>query len=67
MEVPRLGVELELPLPACTTATATWDPSMSVPYTAAHSILIGFFTTEPQGNSLDSLFDCGVEQAILGT
>ena len=27
MEVPRLGVELELQLPAYTTATATWDPS----------------------------------------
>jgi len=26
MEVPGLGVELELQLPACTTATATWDP-----------------------------------------
>ena len=25
MEVPRLGVELELKLPAYTTATATWD------------------------------------------
>ena len=27
MEVPRLGVESELQLPACTTATATQDPS----------------------------------------
>ena len=27
MEVPRLGVELELQLPAYTTATATPDPS----------------------------------------
>ena len=27
MEVPRLGVELELQLPAYTTATATQDPS----------------------------------------
>ena len=27
MEVPRLGVESELQLPAYTTATATWDPS----------------------------------------
>ena len=26
-EVPRLGVESELQLPACTRATATWDPS----------------------------------------
>ena len=26
MEVPRLGVESELQLPAYTTATATWDP-----------------------------------------
>ena len=27
MEVPRLGVELELPLPAYTTAIATGDPN----------------------------------------
>ena len=27
MEVPRLGVELELELPACTTAIVTQDPS----------------------------------------
>ena len=27
VEVPRLGVESELQLLACTTATATWDPS----------------------------------------
>ena len=27
MEVPRVGVELELQLPACITATAMWDPS----------------------------------------
>ena len=27
MEVPRVGVEAELQLPAYTTATATWDPS----------------------------------------
>ena len=27
MEAPRLGVTLELFLPAYTTATATWDPS----------------------------------------
>ena len=27
MEVPKLGVELELQLPTYTTATAMWDPS----------------------------------------
>ena len=27
MEIPRLWIELELELLACTTATATWDPS----------------------------------------
>ena len=27
MEVPRIGVESQLQLLACTTATATWDPS----------------------------------------
>ena len=35
MEVPRLGVELELQLPAYTTATATWDWAVSVTYHAA--------------------------------
>ena len=28
MEFPRLGFEKELRLPAYTTATATWDPSL---------------------------------------
>ena len=27
IEVPRVGVEMELQLQAYTTATATWDPS----------------------------------------
>ena len=27
MEVPRLGIESKLELPAYTRATATWDPS----------------------------------------
>ena len=37
MEVPRLGVESELQLPAYTTATATLDQAASVTYTAACS------------------------------
>ena len=36
VEVPRLGVELELQLPACTTATATLDLNFA-PYTTAYS------------------------------
>ena len=36
MEVPRLGVELELQLSACATATATWDPNHICAYTIAH-------------------------------
>ena len=36
MEVPRLGVEWELQLPAYTTATATRDPAVSVTYNTAH-------------------------------
>ena len=36
MEVPRLGIELELQLPAYTTATATPDPSHILTYTTAH-------------------------------
>ena len=27
MEIPRLGLELELQLPACTTAMAMWNPN----------------------------------------
>ena len=37
MEVPRLGVELELQLLAYTTASATQDPSCVYAYTEAHS------------------------------
>ena len=36
MEVPRLGVQSELQLPAYTTATATWDRATSATYTTAH-------------------------------
>ena len=37
MEVPRLGVELELQLLVYTTATATPNPSHIATYTTAHS------------------------------
>ena len=37
MEVPRLGVELELQLLPYITATAMWDPSLICDYTTAHS------------------------------
>ena len=36
MEAPRLGHELELQLPAYTTATAMADTSLSETYTSAH-------------------------------
>ena len=36
MEVPRLGVQSELQLPAYTTVTATPDPSCVVTYSIAH-------------------------------
>ena len=36
MEVPRLGVKLELQLQAYTSATAMLDPAISVNYTTAH-------------------------------
>ena len=36
MEVPRLGVESELQLPANTTVTATRDLNLSATYTTAH-------------------------------
>ena len=35
MEVPRLGVESEIQLPAYATATAMWDPAASAVYPAA--------------------------------
>ena len=38
MEIPRIGVELELQLPAYTTAIATWDLSRVCTYTTAHGI-----------------------------
>ena len=63
MEIPRLEVELELQLPAYTTATVTWDPS-HICYLHHSSgqccersqglnphpqwIPVRFFTTEPQ-------------------
>ena len=37
MEVPSLGVESELQLPAYATVTATHDPSLVCAYTIAHS------------------------------
>jgi len=37
MEVPRLGVESELQLPAFTIATAMQDQATSVTYTIAHN------------------------------
>ena len=36
MDLPRLGVKLELKLPGYTTATATQDPSHVWTYTTAH-------------------------------
>ena len=61
--IPRLGVELELQLPAYTTAPGTQDPSLVCnlhhsswqqrqipdPLSKASWILVGFITTEPQG------------------
>ena len=61
MEVPRLGGESELQLPAYTTAIATWDLSPVWDLTTAHSnaswILVGFVSTVshlelPQASSL---------------
>ena len=37
VEVPRLGVESELLLPAYATVTAMPDPTVSATYTTAHS------------------------------
>ena len=43
MEVPSLGVESKLQLPAYTTAIATQDPSRDCDYTTAHGSS-GFLT-----------------------
>ena len=66
MEVFRLGAKSELQLLAHATATATGDPSCTIAQSNARSlihwagpgfestsscILVGFMTTEPQGNS----------------
>ena len=52
MEVPRLGVELELQLPACTTATARPDPQPTERGQGSnlqpHGSSLDLLTTEPQ-------------------
>ena len=64
MKVPRLGVELELQLPAYTTATATlgpqpteqgqgWNPGME---SASSWILVRFVSTAPQRESPEGEF-----------
>ena len=42
MDIPRLGIELELQLPTYTTATATQDLNHVCDYTAAHSSASSF-------------------------
>ena len=51
MEAPRLGVKLELYLLACTTATATQEPSCICDYTPAHSIARSL-TEQDQGSDV---------------
>ena len=55
MEVPRLGVELEIQLPAYTTATATPDPSGVCELHQSSWILGVFITAEPLWELLNSL------------
>ena len=52
MEVPRLGMELELQLPAYTTdsTTAAWDPGASMNYIAACLTPGQGLNPNPQGN-----------------
>ena len=58
MEVPRLGVELELQLPAYATAKETWDriQALSANYTTAHG----------NARSLTHWVRLGVEPASSG-
>ena len=71
MQIPRLGVELELQMLAYTTATATPDPSLAsrgntgsmTHWTrpgiklASSWILVGFISAVPQGNSPEKALD----------
>ena len=71
MEVPRLGVELDLQVLAYITATAIPDPAYTVAQSNARSltywvrpgiepvsswVLVGFITTEPQTELLILFF-----------
>ena len=68
MEVPRLGVELDLKAPAYTVATAMRIQATSATYTTAHGnafrthilmgtrVLVGFFTSELQEELLLAQF-----------
>ena len=69
MEIPRLGVELELPLPAYTIATAMWDLHHSLwqlrslthwarsgVEPASSQILVEFISTEPQQEFQHTIF-----------
>ena len=66
MEVPRLGVELELQLPAYTTATATPDLShvcdQRIPdpliKPASSRILVGFISAAPQCELPPPIYFC---------
>ena len=70
MEVPLLGVELELQLPAYTTAMATLDPShigrslqrcrILNPLSEArdpHRYYLGSYSIEPKGELLEAFWD----------
>ena len=52
MEVPGLGVESELQMPATDPATATWDQALSATYTTAHGNTRSPTTEESQGPDL---------------
>ena len=54
MEVPRLGVELELPLQAYATAIANRIQATSATYVTAHSNAGSRTTEQGQGSNLNT-------------
>ena len=61
MEVPRLGVDSELQLPADTTATATWGPSRVCDLHRSETNLV-LNTLSHDRNSLEDIFKWHLQQ-----
>ena len=61
VEIPRLGVQVDLQLPACATATATWGPShiFNLPHSSRqHQVLNPLIEARDQTHNLMVRFCC---------